>query len=127
LDSLADNRAAMAGSSFPLADHWPQPNEPAGLASSRLSSVLVPFSVYPTEPATVSEGSRPPGHPAATFCDAFLRFFSATPLRKRLTSFAPATVDRNQSCVTGLILGGVPLSAPYGFGLVDSVRLAFCK
>jgi len=28
-------------------------------------------------------------------------------------------VDRNQSCVTGLILGGVPLSAPYDFGLVD--------
>jgi hypothetical protein len=30
------------------------------------------------------------------------------------------TVDRgNRSCVTGLFLGGVPLSAPYGFGLAD--------
>jgi hypothetical protein len=46
-----------------------------------------------------------------------------TPLRRRLTSFAPATVERKiRSCVTGLFLGGVPLSVPSGFDLVDRSR-----
>lgn len=39
-----------------------------------------------------------------------LAVLSATPLCRRLTSVAPATVDRNRSCVTGLFLGNVPLS-----------------
>jgi hypothetical protein len=46
----------------------------------------------------------------------------ATPLRRRLTSFTPTTVDQSQSCVTGLILGGVPLLA--SDGLVWSIDRA---
>jgi hypothetical protein len=37
--------------------------------------------------------------------------------------FAPATVERkNRSCVTGLFLGGVPLSVPYSLDLVNPPR-----
>lgn len=60
--------------------------------------------------------------PLQRFCCA-LAVLGATPLRRRLTSFAPATVDGGfRSCVTGLFLGDVPLSAPDGFGLADSLN-----
>ena len=72
---------------------------------------------YPTEPAFVPKAAGLRVIPLQRFYVPAV--LGATPLCKRLTSFALATVDRNRSCVTGLILGGVPLSIPSGVGLVD--------
>jgi len=119
LHSLADNRPASAGSIFPLAGQWPRAEWIRRLS---FESPLFGFgSLQRTSNRARYCFRRQPASGLSRF--NVLRFvpavFSATPLRRRLTSFAPATVDRNQSCVTGLILGGVPLSVPDGFGLVD--------
>jgi len=89
--------------------------------TSRLSSVFFPFSVIQPSPRSFR---RQPAFESSRFSVGFRSCgVGATPLRRWLTSFASATVDRGiRSCVTGLILGGVPLSAPYGFGLAGHSR-----
>jgi len=91
---------------------------------SRLSSALVPFSVCQSKPARCR---RQPAFEIIPL-QRLMRScgFSATPVRRRLSSFAPATVERkNRSCVTGLFLGGVPLSVPCSLDLVDFIA-RFC-
>jgi len=118
LFSLADNRPAMAGLIFR--------SQITGRSrmnvQAQTRSPLIGFGSLqrnPTEPAFFSEAAGLRIIPLQRFADV-PAVLGATPLRQRLTSFALATVDRTRSCVTGLILGGVPLSAPYDFGLVDS-------
>jgi hypothetical protein len=74
LHSLADNRTASAGSIFPLAGQWLWAEWIRRLSFESPLFGFGSLQRYPTEPATVSEGSRPPGYPASTFCDSFLRF-----------------------------------------------------
>jgi hypothetical protein len=87
-------------------------------ASLRLS---FPFSVFQLKLACLSKAASLGHHPASAFFIA-PAVFGATPLRRRLSSFAPATVDQIRSCVPGLFLGDVPLSDPHGFNLASRSR-----
>jgi hypothetical protein len=61
--------------------------------SSHLSSAFFPFNVFQPRLADLSPRQPASGlHPASAF-DCALAVLGATPLRRRLTSFAPATVD----------------------------------
>jgi len=93
------------------------PNDPEAGHKSPLFG-FCSLQRIPTEPASSPEAASRRIIPLQRF-GSVPAVFSATPLRKRLTSFTLATVDQFRSCVTGLFLGGVPLSAFDGFGLVD--------
>jgi hypothetical protein len=98
------------------------PNVPAGAGESPLFGFVSLQRLPIGARLSLCEGSQPSRpHPASAFGCA-PAVFGATPLRRRLTSFAPATVDRTRSCASGLFLGGVPLSVPYGLDLVDWPR-----
>jgi hypothetical protein len=90
---------------------------PAG-PPERLSSAFFPFSVSQPSPQLFSEGGEPSN---ISRCSVFALAFAvlgATPVRRRLTSFAPATVDRGfDHAPPASFIGGVPLSSPHGFGL----------
>jgi hypothetical protein len=92
------------------------------IASLRFS---FPFSVIQPSPR-IFGGCRPP-NTSRFDVRSVPAVLGATPLRQRLTSFALTTVDRNRSCVTGLFLGGVPLSIPHGIGLVGPVGGSSCE
>jgi hypothetical protein len=119
LRSLADNRAALAGSI--LCSQITGHSRMNPQAPDRVTSLRFWFpSAYlqPSPLIIIPKAASLRFIPLQRFTRV-PAVLGATPLRKRLTSFALATVDRNQSCVTGLILGGVPLLVPYSFGLVD--------
>jgi hypothetical protein len=120
---------------FDRACRQPIPSRPARLQSHRTkgqcrcrhkadeSPLFGFFSLQriPTEPAIFPKGGQPSDHPASAFA-SLLRFWRHSSSH---TADVIRVCDRgsgHRSCVTGLFLGGVPLSAPHGFGLVNHSR-----
>lgn len=92
-----------------LAGHWYLRMPPQDRLSASLRFSFP--SAFTDRGSLLVQGCQPcQTHPASAF-DYAPAVLGATPLRRRLTSFAPATVDRSQSCITGLFLGDVPLLA----------------
>jgi hypothetical protein len=89
--------------------------------TSRLSSAFFPFSVF--QPSPQSFWRRP-----AFRSSRFSVCLRSCGVGRHSSSPAADVVracDRgwgHRSCVTGLFLGGVPLSAPHSFGLTDHSR-----